>query len=55
MDESEGYKKRAALCGSLNFTGTKASCANANFALFAAYVYSYCLEINEPTASCMTV
>lgn len=49
-------KKRAALDGSLYFTGTEALCAYMKLAgLPSAYVNSDALDIDEPAASCMAV
>ena len=49
-------KKRAALNGSLYFSGTEALCADMKFTrLSAAYVDLYALNVDEPAASCMTV
>lgn len=53
---SKGNKKRAALNGSLYFSGTKALGADMKSARFSsAYVYLDALNVDEPAASRMAV
>lgn len=53
---SRDNKKRAALHGSLYFTGTETLGADTKSArLSAAYINLNALNVNEPAASCMTI